>query len=201
MRQIHKEYHVQFANAIDALIRQNRSFAVYRFPGENQLHFTGQTKGSVRILSSVESLNEQSGFVIAPFRVSENCPIVLIKPDEESVYEIPEVIPASGNNEYIQQIESPALYQSLFSEFTQALKDKAFEKLVLSHGLSIPRESGFSPATVFYRACKRYIRSYVYLFHTPETGTWMGSTPETLLSGKKNNWHTVALSGTQQLKN
>jgi isochorismate synthase len=41
----------------------------------------------------------------------------------------------------------------------------------------------------------------VYLFHTPLTGTWIGSTPEILLSGKGNDWHTVALAGTQPLCN
>jgi isochorismate synthase len=183
---------------IDALIRQNRAFAVCRIPGETRFHFTGQTKGTVRILSSIESLNEQSGFVIAPFRVSDKCPIVLIEPYEESVYDIRDATATSGVYERIKE-EPPIFYQSLFSDFTQALADEAFEKLVLSNYLITPRYSEFSPAMVFYRACKRYIHSYVYLFHTPETGTWMGSTPEVLLSGKRNKWHTVALAGTQQL--
>jgi isochorismate synthase len=39
------------------------------------------------------------------------------------------------------------------------------------------------------------------LFHTPQTGTWIGSTPEILLSGKGNEWFTVALAGTQPILN
>lgn len=185
---------------IDALIRQNRTFAVYRLPGENQLHFCGQTKSSARIFSAIESLNEQNGFVIAPFQTSEICPIVVIDADEENVFKIPDVVAANGKNEVFNEEMSPS-YQSLFNTFTQALAEKTFEKLVLSRRLAIPRKSGFSPETVFYRACKRYTRSYVYLFHTPQTGTWIGSTPEILLSGKENQWHTVALAGTQPLLN
>jgi isochorismate synthase len=184
---------------IDAFIRQNRAFAVYRLPGENRLHFTGQTNGQVRTLPAVESLNEQNGFVIAPFRVSETSPIVLIEAEEEGLFDIPDVA-ANGKNENIRKEPSSA-YRSRFNLLTQALVEKTFEKLVLSHCLSIPREPGFSPSTVFHRACTRYIRSYVYLFHTPQTGTWIGSTPEIVLSGKKNQWHTVALAGTQQLRN
>ena len=185
---------------IDALIRQNRSFVVYRLPGENRLHFIGQTNQSVHIFSTLESLNERNGFVIAPFRVSEACPIILIEADEESVFEVPDVVPANGKKANIKE-EPSSGYRSRFDVFTQALADKSFEKLVLSRCLAIPRKDGFSPENVFYRACKRYIRSYVYLFHTPQTGTWLGSTPEILLSGKKNQWHTVALAATQSLRN
>jgi isochorismate synthase len=190
---------------IDALIRQNRVFAVYRLPGENRLHFIEQTGEAVCILPSIKSLNGQNGFVIVPFRISESCPIVLIEACEESIIEVPEDIgkePATGYGLPIIGNRLPIIgYQSRFETFTRALKDKAFEKLVLSHCLTIPKKSEFSPETVFYRACKRYIRSYIYLFHTPQTGTWIGSTPEILLSGKGNEWQTVALAGTQPLMN
>jgi len=184
---------------IDALIRQNRAFAVYRLPDENQVHLTEQTKGGASVLSSIESLNEQSGFVIAPFCVSETSPIVLIKPDKESIYEIPDRDDIKENHENIRQT-LPADYQSKFNLFTRALTDKTFEKLVLSHCIAVRRKSGFSAENVFYRACKRYSNSYVYLFHTPQTGTWTGSTPEVMLAGKKNQWHTAAMAGTLPLR-
>ena len=185
---------------IDALIRENRAFAVYRLPCENRLHYVAQTNSSVRVFSSVESLNKQNGFVIAPFRVSEACPIVLIETDEETVFELPDVVAASGKSENIRQTPAPN-YRSRFNAFTQALADKEFEKLVLSYCMTVPHKTGFSPEKVFYRACKRYISSYAYLFHTPQTGTWIGSTPEVLLAGKENKWHTVALAGTLPLRN
>ena len=195
---------------IDAFIRQNKAFAVYRLPYENRLHFTGQTAASVRILPAIESLNGQSGFVIAPFNISGTCPVILIEPDDEIVFEIPDVVETNAPDcfrlrsaQFQMNINNSftAFYKSKFNVFIQELKEKAFEKLVLSYCLAIPQKTGFSPAKVFYRACKRYTRSYVYLFHTPLTGTWMGSSPEVLLSGKKNQWHTVALAGTQPLRN
>ena len=185
---------------IEALIRKNKAFAVYRLPGENKPHYIGQTNSSVRIFSSIESLNEQSGFIIAPFRVSETSPIVVIEAGEEYLFEAPDVVEASGKDEIIRK--KPTLdYRSRFDVFIQALTNKAFEKLVLSYSRTVPREAEFSASAVFYRACKRYLHSYVYLFHTPQTGTWLGSTPELLLSGKENQWHTVALAGTQPLVN
>lgn len=65
---------------IDALIRQNRSFALWRIPGESP-RFAMQTSGFARLLYNIEELDGQSGFVIAPFHVSEQHPIVLIRPD------------------------------------------------------------------------------------------------------------------------
>ncbi len=66
---------------IDSLIRQGRSFAIYRIPGEEEPRFVMQASGSARLLYNIEDLNEQQGFVIAPFRVSRECPIVLIRRD------------------------------------------------------------------------------------------------------------------------
>ena len=39
----------------------------------------------------------------------------------------------------------------------------------------------------------------ISLHSTPFTGTWMGSTPEIILSGNGCQWHTVALAGTVPL--
>ena len=58
------------SEAIDSLIRQGRSFAIYRIPGEKDPRFVMQSSGSARLLYSIEELNGQTGFVIAPFRVT-----------------------------------------------------------------------------------------------------------------------------------
>ena len=40
----------------------------------------------------------------------------------------------------------------------------------------------------------------ISLCHTPQTGTWIGSTPEIILSGQDTEWHTVALAGTMPMQ-
>lgn len=71
---------LRICNVVDTLIRKNRSFALWRIPGESP-RFAMQASGSARILYHIEELDEQSGFVIAPFHVSKQHPIVLIRPD------------------------------------------------------------------------------------------------------------------------
>ena len=61
---------LRICNVVDTLIRKNRSFALWRIPGESP-RFAMQTSGSARILYHIEELDEQSGFVIAPFHVSK----------------------------------------------------------------------------------------------------------------------------------
>ena len=66
---------------IDALIRQKRPFAVYRIPGEKLPRLLTQAEEEIRLIYDLQELNGQKGFVIAPFRVSEMCPVILIQSD------------------------------------------------------------------------------------------------------------------------
>lgn len=193
---------------IDTLIRQGRSFAIYRIPGEEEPRFVMQASGSARLLYHIEELNEQQGFVIAPFRISRNCPIVLIRRDYSTLpdssrtdYIRMDLEFHPDENEIVSERKTKDNYTHCFGSFIKPLQEKTLDKLVLSRSLTLDRDAGFSPAKAFYKACEQYIRSYVYLCHTPQTGTWLGGTPEIILSGEKGEWHTVALAGTQPLQN
>ena len=67
---------------IDAFIQRKQPFAVYRIPGEKVPRLLTQAEGAVRLIYDLKELNGQRGFVIAPFQVSETCPVVLIQPDQ-----------------------------------------------------------------------------------------------------------------------
>lgn len=192
---------------IDKLIQQGRCFALWRIPGEETIHFRMQTTGSPDLIYDLSALNGRSGFVIAPFHVSEKHPIVLIQPDclevSEDIVEYPQIdvevlgredgyAPGEKNQEWEK-------YCRAFQEFWPALHEKKAEKLVLSRSRTWEWTERLSPGKAFSRACKHYIYSYVYLCHTPQTGTWMGGTPEILLAGEGVHWQTIALAGTQHL--
>ena len=79
---------------IDALIRQGRSFALWRTPGSDTIHFRMQSYGTPDLLTDYTELNGRTGFVIAPFQISDKHPIVLIQPDcmdsPEDILETPQ---------------------------------------------------------------------------------------------------------------
>ncbi|MCC8154590.1 MAG: isochorismate synthase [Tannerellaceae bacterium] len=186
---------------LDSYIRENRSFAVFRIPGEAKQtpRFMMQSGEDLQLIYSIADLNGLSGYIIAPFHISKTCPAVLIRPDIQEIgYTIhPEhSLPADKEKQKAQYSLSRNEYNRIFALFTQALKRKELTKLVLSRPKSIERPETFSPARAFFAACENYTRSYVYLIHTPQTGAWLGSTPELLLGGEGTNWYTVALAGT-----
>lgn len=57
------------------------AFAFYRLPYKDSYTLVMQNDDDPEKLSSVDELNGKSGFVIAPFMPSEECPILLMRPD------------------------------------------------------------------------------------------------------------------------
>ena len=122
---------------IDALIRQKRPFAVYRIPGEKLPRLLTQAEENIRLIYDLQELNGQKGFVIAPFRVSEMCPVILIQSDgwgqslsldddTEEEYEASLQI----QEQEIFQTSYTKEYAGCFQAFINALRDGTFDKLV-----------------------------------------------------------------------
>ena len=191
---------------IDALIQRKQPFAVYRVPGERFPRLLTEDTGAVRLIYDLKELNGQRGFVIAPFCVEKSCPIVLIQSDKTG-----QPLPVETDTDEEEELNLQTYpkesfltlcsekYATCFNTFIEDLSDANFDKLVLSLSLTICKHTEFSPSAVYRAACQRYIHSYIYLCYTPQTGIWLGSTPEIILSGEKNEWNTVALAGTQPL--
>ena len=56
-------------------------FALYRNPYASEYTFVRQSSGGPSVLHSYEELAGKSGFVFAPFRISAECPLLLISPE------------------------------------------------------------------------------------------------------------------------
>lgn len=190
---------------IDSLIRQKKPFAVFRIPGEKFPRIT-PPEVTIRIFHDLKDLNKQRGFAIAPFHVSEKQPIVLIQPVGSGLpmtMDIDAVVEKKLYEETKCKKTFPSTctdqYAAHFNTFINALREKTFDKLVLSRELAINRMPDISIPSIFSAACKQYIHSYIYLCYTPYTGMWLGCTPEIILSGDTEGWNTAALAGTQPL--
>lgn len=188
---------------IDQLIQKRANFAVYKKPNDPSIHFVMQERGAPLLLSSFSELNEKEGFVIAPFAVSKEEPIVLLRIDRRSFPSQQELDHLPVAKEAIEVEEEPLAqelmfnrYQRCFDAFKKPLEEKKVKKIVLARHKVIERANENSLASLFKRACRSYPNSFVYLMHTPQTGVWIGSTPEVLLWGENKQWKTVALAGT-----
>ncbi|MDR0429941.1 MAG: isochorismate synthase [Tannerellaceae bacterium] len=186
---------------LDSYIAENLSFAIYRLPGEDVLHLLVQDTDSPTHLNTINELNGQSGFVISPFTVSSECPIILLHPTRKADIPFPQKEGKSHPGKKREESHPGEEYAARFATFIAPIRQKEFKKLVLSRSLTVGKSTSFSPSMAFLLACSKYTRSYVYLLHTPRTGTWLGSTPEMLLCGTGNIWNTVSIAGTQVLRN
>lgn len=193
---------------IDKLSQSDISFSLYRLPWEKEPILVLQREGLPHVCDRLQGLNGKTGFVLAPFCVADHQPVILIRPDRRAVgwQEIAnalEGVEVSAHQESDAESTLPVYtrsdYTAAFSRFIAPLRGGIFQKLVLSRceDMDLPRT--FSPLATFVNACNHYPRMMISLVHTPLTGTWIGSTPEIILSEERGGWHTVSLAGTMPM--
>lgn len=200
---------------IDQLTQSSFSFALYRLPWTDEPILVLQEEGETEIVENPADLNGKRGFVLTPFHPTQERPAVIIHPDKvaHEWNNISQVLEDFALSKKITPSEVTAVeaavtddeeakirYEQAFSRFIAPLKNKTFRKLVLSRNYTQTIKPDFSPLSAFIRACNSYPRMMISLCHTPLTGTWIGSTPEIILSGHETEWHTVALAGTMPMQ-
>jgi len=194
----------------DSLIEKNICFAIFRLARQKEVNLILQTTQEIQKITSLPLLNKEKGFVIAPFYISGDSPVVLIRPEvcisgEKDIFEY------IDNNELIanqvirkDMISQTSLdtfekYRDAYRIFHRALTDGTLQKIVLSRTYDIKKQTDFSPGIAFQKACEMHSESFVYLCYTPDTGTWMGISPELLVAEKDKVYKTVALAGTKKV--
>lgn len=174
------------------------TFAQYRLPFSDIYTRIEQTEGEPQKLRSCTELNGKSGFVIAPFMVSDEQPIWVICPDkvethpvESSYYQTPDIL-----NEELHRDN----YAIDFANFHSQLEKDFFRKIVLSRCADIQLADSLDCEQLFLMACKLYPRLFISLVSLPDGTSWLTATPEILLEGVGQRWRTIALAGTMQLQ-
>ena len=189
-------------------------FALYRFPHEQQVTLMEQTEGEPQELLSCADLNDCRGFVIAPFDISADLPILLIKPDRLEVFSnaslcrLPDGFrfASSPGGRTVKADNMHAsnscreTYDEDFRSFLLQLETGKFRKLVLARCADECAEPQLDILFLFKQACKLYPRLFVSLTYTAKSGLWLTATPEILLEGCGNKWRTIALAGTMKLE-
>ena len=188
-------------------------FALYRLPHADHYVEIRQEGELLQLGSYAELGGISGGFVFAPFSVSRECPIVVIR-GEGRIY--------SSNNKTANKTAtdnpgsksnySPLLARGVggeaagtltsayaidFANFHSRLLAGEFAKIVLARTETVPVSK--SGERLFLEACARYPRMFIALVSTSLTGTWLRATPEPLLEKTAEGYHTVALAGTQQM--
>lgn len=153
---------------------------IYRFPGEAIVH----KKGYFKHYNSIDEINE--GFVLKSFNKPGIYHFTESVGEDDHYYEgnLPK---ETSKDEYLHSA-SQALIQ---------LKSGNLQKVVISRVKSTP--FNLSEANVaFEKLTVTYPNAFVYLFSSPDLGTWFGATPEVFLKRTEKQVTIASLAGTKQ---
>jgi isochorismate synthase len=175
------------------------AFAIYRLPFADHCIRVEQTDGEPAELHSCTELNGRSGFVVAPFDITPEQPILLIRPDKvENVEFRTESVEFKNSPLYTLNSQFNT-YAIDFANFHAQLKAGLFRKIVLARCVDEETAEPIEPMTLFRCACERYPRMFISLVYTEKSGYWLTATPEILLEKQDAQWRTIALAGTMKL--
>ncbi|MCM1075875.1 MAG: chorismate-binding protein [Bacteroides sp.] len=185
--------------AIDKCLHDNIPFVLFALPGENTAHFYAAYVGDSGC--SPAFVDESDCFFINFFDNDE--PYTAGVPFRYSASDIIAMFPSEPLNQPDAEIRPQiaathrASYHYAYSNIIRRLKEDD-GKVVLSRHRTIL--SYRFPADIAEDYFGLTDTTFRYLCFTPETGVWLGSTPELLLESdrKTSEIRTMALAGTRR---
>ena len=180
------------------------AFAIYRLPHETQATIVRQKGGEPEELLTCQALNGRRGFVVAPFEIRQDQPILLIRPDEVETIDTRDqeqrVIASEGLRTVLDSRPDRSSYAVDFANYHAQLQQGVFRKIVLARCAEEETTVPIDPMQLFLLACERYPRMFISLVSTQKSGCWLTATPEILLESNESQWRTIALAGTMKLE-
>ncbi|MEO0330914.1 MAG: chorismate-binding protein [Bacteroidota bacterium] len=95
-------------------------------------------------------------------------------------------------------------FNSMVAKAVEAIERGDFKKVVPSRSKLVPLPDNFDAARTFQQLCDTYPAAFISLFYNTGVGTWMGASPEILVSTYRKEqrkiFQTIALAGTQPVQ-
>ena len=173
---------IMLTNEIRSTLENGLPMYVYRRPGEMMITFGASSKVA-------EGL-ETPGFVIARFL--PDLPYLVIPYREEPG----EKMAAASSNSFPAESTTEEDYRKEIDAIQDALRGNGGGKIIASRRIV---EDGIVniPAT-FLELCRLHPDAFVFCFHTPMTGCWIGASPELLLESRRGLMTAMALAGSRK---
>ncbi|CAL67041.1 chorismate-binding protein [Christiangramia forsetii] len=194
---------VDFFQKLNNHVQDQKAFVVYRKPGSNTVKSLFQKD---TVSHKVSDLSE-SGFVFAPFNAEADSYLIPAENSNFFEFEYPaaSVLDDRSNEKMSSTIDfefmekDQKIHENLVQEGINSIKEEKFQKVVLSRSERVQLYDP-DPIRILKNLLNKYAQAFVYLWFHPDTGYWLGATPETLLNVERNRFKTMALAGTQMFK-
>ena len=205
------------SNALTTYVENEFSFALWRLPESTAVHLAACESPRLGFEGTLE--DSKPGFIFSPFDPTRKK--IFLPADElytfeggqltsgngtalEAVYQKNEKKINQGGTRYHSSPQSPMAsnaareFQSIVRDCKEAISQGHFEKIVPSRIKKVELPTGFDLVESFNQICQLYPHAMVSIVSCPLTGTWVGATPEMLVSvSRGQHFHTVAIAGTQ----
>ena len=166
----------------------NRPFVLYRLPKTKTLICVQQENDRHHVTTTLK----EEGFVFAPFSCANQ--FTYIPNYHVAQHDIPKPKTRTNTPTATDTTEQKTYYNDLVASAIRAIGKGVIQKVVVSrlHKQTFKHNIAES----FVRLLNAYPDAMVYYWSHPQTGTWMGATPETLLNLTGGKCKTMALAGT-----
>ncbi len=199
--------------------------AVWRAPHQKEVNLM-VSFSSAQEVERPDLETSEKGFIFSPFNPKSSATL-FIKSDFHVSFDFDEVIqhedltseenvlqakffiqlkeqlkkPEEKLNYHVKDQEKKGAdidYKDLVQLGIDAIKNNEFLKVVPARSKAISLNVDFDLITKYLQLCDAYANAFVSIVSMPETGTWLGATPELLLEVNHSQFKTVALAGTQR---
>lgn len=186
-----------FFDRIQIQIENKLPFTVYKKPEGEIIHAILQNDDKV---NRVKDYSE-SGFVFSPFDTDKAKPIIIPLFNAKPVSTF--FIKSETHDKSLMDVSEPLHFplrkvdhNRLVQNALNAIHKNEMVKVVVSRAEKVDMTDK-NIMTILKKLLNTYTGAFVYLWHHPKIGTWMGASPETLLNIEENQFRTMALAGTQ----
>jgi len=189
----------EFFNLLEEAIEFGNPVVSYRLPEKKSIQTLAQSSKSVFRIKDFS----ENGFVFAPFQGNDN---PLFIPESEAVKSVLQKLEIQDLNistdsaitEIKEDLKAKENHINLVASGVKAILETNLRKVVLSRNES--QNVNSSAVDIFQNLLSLYPNAFVYIWNHPETGIWLGATPETLLKTERTKFSTMALAGTRKLQ-
>jgi isochorismate synthase len=189
------------SETLSRLLVKNLPFACYRLPGDHEPVLIAG--GSFEMFPEASAVIGRNGFVVHPFEVSEQHPVLFLSSDAEFRGWDPNVkgffLSSSHKDTEPPSEDASAAYQAYSQKAATLigkLKDGELDKIVLSREIFLDLPESFNASLLFSSLCEKFPAAFVSFFNDSRGRCWIGASPELLLKSEDNRCTTVSLAGT-----
>jgi isochorismate synthase len=209
---------------IDYAIQHHYSIALWRLPLDSKKYLViSKHHEYLKYTAALEDL--PPGFIFAPFKTTSDriflkadflfsfsnnqlnpavTPLEIESQTWLNTISADEIANTPKKNSYYTSDSKPQttdrdFFLDLVNNGITEIEKGSFEKVVISRTQNLTLSPDFEIGAVFQKLCARYANALVSFVTIPEAGSWLGATPELLVSVEnKGTFKTTALAGTLQ---